>query len=67
MKISSLAEDEAKAEERIAELKRDLQETSKRTEEMEKEYVAVAYVDEDEWKMGENEEEEEEGREVEKK
>lgn len=56
--IISLEENEAKAEERIAKLERDMQEANEKAEEMEERYMAVAFVCEVE---GEKEAEQEEG------
>ena len=56
--ISSLEEDKAKGEERIAELEKDVQEANEKAEEMEEMYMAVAFMDEGE---GEKEKEEEKG------
>lgn len=56
--IISLEENEAKAEERIAKLERDMQEANEKAEEMEERYMAVAFVCEVE---GEKEVEQEEG------
>ena len=55
--ITSLEEDKAKAEARIAELERDVQEVNEKAEEMEEMYMAVALASEGE---GQNEEEEKE-------
>lgn len=48
--ISSLVEDNAKAEKRIAELERDVQEANERAEELKEIYMAVTFVDEGEGK-----------------
>ena len=56
--ITSLEESKAKAEARIAELERDMQEANSKAEEMEEMYMAVAFMDEGEGE-GEKEEEEE--------
>ena len=61
--ISSLEEDNAKGEERIAELEKDVQEANEKAEEMEEMYMAVAFMDEGEGekeKEDEKEEDEEE-------
>ena len=65
--ISSLEEDNAKGEERIAELEKDVQEANEKAEEMEEMYMAVAFMDEGEGGKEEEEkgEDKEEGSEEE--
>ena len=58
--ISSLEEDKAKGEERIAELEKDVQEANEKAEEMEEMYMAVAFMDEGEGEKEKEEEDEEE-------
>ena len=51
--ITSLEEDKAKAEERVADLERDVREANEKAEEMEEMYMAVAFAGEEEEEEGE--------------
>ncbi|MCJ1347692.1 hypothetical protein MMC31_005921 [Peltigera leucophlebia] len=64
--ILSLEEEKRKAEERIAELEKDVQEANEKAEEMEEMYMAVVSMDEGEGEKEEEEKEEEEKEEEEK-